>query len=716
MTTTYLGKYIRKRHGGIVPFMAKAIYEAVKKAVNACGGDDYQTVWKITADVVNAMNEEFTARTLDCPDEDLWKFVHTVEEIQDLVCTVLIKRGHDQTALAYVKYRLNHAQVREGKAFVKQSIEKISSYVGNVDPNIKNNANMGFGVQGLNNLMSESMIEHFWLSLFPESVKAAHDRGDFYIHDRGHLGSYCNGWSLEDLLLMGIKGVPGKIASAPAKKLSTALMQIANFLYTLQGESAGAQAVSSFDTYLAPFAKGMHYRDIKGFMQMFLFNMNSPTRVGFQTPFTNITLDLICPKNMANKAVIVGGEYQDSCYGDYQHEMDLINRAFCECMMEGDAEGRLIPFPIPTYNITEETDWDSERLLGPLELACKFGIPYFSNFINSDLDPEDSRSMCCRLKLDNKELRKRGGGLFGSNPLTGSIGVVTLNLPLAAYEAKQDRGVFLAQIAHLIDLASEQLEIKRKWLENFFNDGLYPYSRVYLAAVKERTGAYLTNHFSTIGLVGMHEALLNLGIEGGITSTEGHAFAKETLEFMRENIQARQVATGNLYNLEATPAESTCFKLAEKSLKVAPGIITAGETTPYFTNSSHLPVGHTDDLYVAVMHQDELQVQYTGGTVFHAYLGEQIEDPKTAGLLLKKMFTETRLPYASLTPTFSICPDHGYIKGMHFTCPQCSRVTEVWSRVTGFLRPVSDYNNGKQQEFRDRVVYRPVFNPMKLAS
>jgi len=514
---------------------------------------------------------------------------------------------------------------------------------------------------------------------------------------------------------MGIKGVPGKVASNPAKHLDTALMQIVNFLYTLQGESAGAQAISNFDTLLTPLARGLSYGEIKRAMQMFVFNMNVPTRCGFQTPFTNITLDIFVPNNMKHEAVIVGGKYLESCYGDYQEEMDLINKAFAEVMMEGDAEGRLLSFPIPTYNVSKDWDWADKRLKWPAQMAAKFGIPYFSNFINSTMKPEDSRSMCCRLRLDNTELLERGGGLFGSNPLTGSIGVVTLNLPLAAYEAKGNRAKFLTRISELILLAKEQLETKRKMLEGFFEQGLYPYSRIYLSAVKERTGSYLTNHFSTVGLVGMHEALQNLGFNEGITSSEGHAFAVEVLAFMRENIQAAQVSTGNLYNLEATPAESTCYRLALKSLKVAPDIITSGDVDPYFTNSSQLPVGFTEDLFVALSHQDQLQTQYTGGTVLHGYLGEQIEDWHTVLNLLRKIFTEFKLPYFSFTPTFSICSEHGYLPGAQFTCPHCQNKTEVWTRVTGFLRPVDAFNPGKAQEYKDRQTYLPVIEIPALA-
>lgn len=703
----YEGLYVRKRNGGIVPFDGKKIFDAIKKAVVACGGDNFERVAILTANVVRAMNEEYHARVQGLAPDAGIKQVHSIEEIQDLVVKALIKGGHDQVGLAYVKHRLKRAELREGKALIKASVENISAYVGDVDWQVKENANMGYSVQGLNIHIAEEAIKSFWLHQYRDEVRNAHVRGDMHIHDLGFLGNYCCGWDLKELLLKGFNGVQYKVAAGPAKHLDTALLQVANFLYTMQGEAAGAQALSNFDTLLAPFVRhdGLTYKQVKRAMQQFIFNMNVPTRVGFQTPFTNITLDLFCPSNMAKEAVVVGGEYLDSCYGDYQEEMDLINRAFCETMMAGDSEGRIFSYPIPTFNVSKDWNWADPRLEWPFAMAAKYGIPYFSNFINSDMSPEDARSMCCRLRLDNTELLKRGGGLFGANPLTGSIGVVTLNLPLAAYEAKGDHTAFLTRIAELIDLAAESLELKRKVLEGYFEQGLYPYSKVYLAGIKERTGAYLTNHFSTIGLVGMHEALMNLGFTEGITSKQGHAFAVNTLRFMRENIQAKQIHTGNLYNLEATPAESTCYRLAKKALKVAPQILVSGEKEPYFTNSSQLPVGYSEDIFEALTLQDDLQTQYTGGTVLHGFLGEQIEDWRVAMMLVKKAFTNFKLPYLSLTPTFSVCSEHGYLAGEHFVCPHCSKETEVWSRVTGFYRPVQAYNPGKQQEYRDRVEF-----------
>jgi len=701
--TEYLGKYIKKRHGGIVPFDDQKIFNAIKRAVVACDGSDFEKVEVLTGKVVEAMNDEFLARTEKMEAREA---LHQVEDIQDLVVKALIKGGHDQVGLAYVKHRLKRAEAREGRALVKASVENISAYVGDVDWQVRENANMGYSVQGLNIHIAEEAIKSFWLHQFSDGVEKAHVRGDFHIHDMGFLGNYCCGWDLKELLLKGFNGVEFKVAAGPAKHFDTALLQLTNFLYTMQGESAGAQAVSNFDTLLAPFIRfdNLGYKEVKRAMQQFIFNMNVPTRVGFQTPFTNITLDLFCPKNMSQEAVVVNGEFQDTCYGDYQNEMDMINKAFCEVMMSGDAEGRIFSYPIPTFNVSKDWDWDAPQLEWPFAMASKYGIPYFSNFINSDMNPEDSRSMCCRLRLDNTELLKRGGGLFGANPLTGSIGVVTLNLPLAAHEAKDWKG-FLTRVAELIDLASESLELKRKILEGYFEQNLYPYSKVYLSGIKQRTGQYLTNHFSTIGLVGMHEALQNLGIDEGVTGKKGIELAEECLEFMRSNIQAKQVATGNLYNLEATPAESTCYRLAKKALKAAPGVICSGDKEPYFTNSSQIPVDHTRDLFEALSLQDGLQTKYTGGTVLHGFLGECIEDWRVAKELVRRSFTMFKLPYFSLTPTFSICPEHGYISGEHFECPTCGTQTEVWSRVTGFYRPVQAYNPGKAEEYKNRQVF-----------
>ncbi|MFH1582400.1 MAG: ribonucleoside triphosphate reductase, partial [bacterium] len=524
-----------------------------------------------------------------------------------------------------------------------------------------------------------------------------------------NLSTYCCGWDLYDLILRGFGGVSGKIESKPPKHFRTALGQLVNFFYTLQGESAGALAISSFDTLLAPFVKydNLDYNRIKQAIQEFLFNMAIPTRVGFQTPFTNITLDITSPSTLANQPVIIGGKPQDETYGDFQEEMNMINQAFYEGMMEGDAKGRPFTFPIPTVNIGKDFDWDS-KVLEPLwEATAKYGINYFSNFINSDMKPEDTRSMCCRLKLDNRELLKRGGGLFGSQPLTGSIGVVTINMPRIGYLSKTKKD-FFDRLEKLMDLAKESLEIKRKALDNFMEKGLYPYSRHYLDGVKKMRGSCWGNHFSTIGLLGMNEALLNF-IEEDTGSARGKKFTIEILDFMRDKLVEYQKETDNLYNLEATPAEGASYRLALKDKEKYPDIITAGsKNIPYYTNSTQLPVNYTDDVFEALKLQDDMQCQYTGGTVLHIFLGEKISNPESAKALVKKIFEKFRLPYITLTPTFSICPVHGYISGEHFDCPQCTikQPCEVYSRIVGYLRPVQQWNNGKREEYDKRKVFK----------
>nr|WP_242034059.1 ribonucleoside triphosphate reductase [Desulfuromonas acetoxidans] len=652
-------EYIRKRDGRLAAFEEGKISEAIKKAVRAVGGQDMTKAEEITRQVVGIL--EIIYKDDRAP---------TVENVQDLVEKQLIESGHAQTAKAYILYRRQHEQLRATKSFMQESIDAIDSYLTQEDWRVKENANMGYSLQGLNNHIASNITSNYWLNkIYPERISAAHKQGDFHIHDLGMLSVYCCGWDLKDLLMQGFTGAYGKVQSGPAKHFRTALGQAVNFFYTLQGEAAGAQAFASFDTLLAPFIRydNLSYEDVRQSIQEFIFNMNVPTRVGFQTPFTNITLDLTPPRNMAHEGVIIGGEMQQEIYGEFQHEMDLFNRAFCEVMMEGDASGRIFTFPIPTYNITADLDWESDRLQSVWEMTAKYGTPYFSNFINSDMDPEDARSMCCRLRLDNRELRRRGGGLFGSNPLTGSTGVVTLNLPRAAYVA-DDKQSFFERISDLMKLAAESLDIKRKQLERFTEEGLYPYSRYYLSAIRERSGRYWDNHFSTIGLIGMNEAAQNL-IGCGIDQPEGAQFAEETLEFMRKQLEAFQEETGQLYNLEATPAEGTSFRLAQRDKTQFPDILTAGTEQPYYTNSTQLPVGTTDDIFEALQHQDGLQTRYTGGTVFHGFLGERLDDWRSARLLVKRIAENFHLPYFTLSPTFTICPVHGYIAGEHFSCP-----------------------------------------------
>jgi ribonucleoside-triphosphate reductase (formate) len=651
--------FIRKRDGRLVPFEEGKITAAICKAVRAVGGSDMDKAAGITSQVAGILGVLYKDGR-----------VPTVENVQDLVEKILIENGHAKVAKAYILYRQQHDSLRKTRQFMQESIEAIDSYLTQEDWRVNENANMGYSLQGLNNHIAANITSNYWLNkIYPATIADAHREGDFHIHDLGMLSVYCCGWDLKDLLLKGFTGAYGKVQSGPAKHFRTALGQAVNFFYTLQGEAAGAQAFASFDTLLAPFIRydGLAYAEVKQSLQEFIFNMNVPTRVGFQTPFTNITLDMTPPKNMANEAVIIGGELMEATYGAFQAEMDLFNRAFCEVMMEGDASGRIFSFPIPTYNIVQGFDWESERFRPIWEMTAKYGIPYFSNFVNSDMDPEDARSMCCRLRLDNRELRRRGGGLFGSNPLTGSIGVVTLNLPRAAYLA-DSKAAFFTRIGELMRLAYESLEIKRKQLERFTEEGLYPYSRFYLGAIRERSGHYWDNHFSTIGLLGMNEACRNL-IGLGIDTPLGQALAKETLQFMRTQLEVFQEQTGHLYNLEATPAEGTSFRLARRDRQHYPEIITAGSEEPYYTNSTQLPVGSTEDIFVALMHQDALQTLYTGGTVFHGFLGERLDDWRSARVLVQRIAENFHLPYFTLSPTFTICPVHGYITGEHFSCP-----------------------------------------------
>jgi len=522
------------------------------------------------------------------------------------------------------------------------------------------------------------------------------------------LSVYCVGWDLSDLLTVGFCGASGKVQSKPAKHFRSTLGQIVNFFYTLQGEAAGAQAFSNFDTLLAPFIRydDLNYSEVKQALQEFLFNVNVPTRVGFQTPFTNITFDLQVPDYYTNSGVIIGGEMQDATYGEFQAEMDMLNRAFLEVMLEGDAKGRVFTFPIPTYNIGKDFDWDNKELEPLWQITAKYGIPYFANFVNSDMQPEDARSMCCRLRIDNRELRSRGGGLFGSSPLTGSIGVVTINLPRIAVQA-QNKQDFFARLEKNMQLAKESLEIKRKLLECLTEDNLYPYTKFYLRHVKDRFDRYWENHFATIGIVGMNEACLNF-LQEDIGQENGHQFAKETLNFMRERLQIFQAETGNIYNLEATPAEGTSYRLARLDKKVFPNIITAGHPDDpegvYYTNSSQLPVQYTDDIFELLDLQDSLQTKYTGGTVQHLYLGERVRDIQNVKNLVRVVCNRYHLPYFSITPTFSVCPRCGYLNGHVDTCPTCQSSCEVYSRVVGYLRPTQQWNKGKQIEFQERTM------------
>ena len=577
------------------------------------------------------------------------------------------------------------------------NINLIDNYLRQIDWKVNENSNMAYSIQGLNNYISSEISKQYWLNkIYPVEIKNAHLNGDIHIHDLNIISVYCVGWDLKDLLTEGFTGVRGKIESAPAKHFRTALGQIVNFMYTMQGEAAGAQAFSNFDTLLAPFISydNLDYGQVKQSVQEFVFNMNVPTRVGFQTPFTNITMDLTVPSYYAEQPVIIGGELQECTYKEFQKEMDMLNKAFFEVMMEGDNSGRVFTFPIPTYNITKDFDWDNENIRGLWEMSAKYGIPYFSNFINSDMSPEDARSMCCRLRIDNRELEYRGGGLFGSNPLTGSVGVVTINLPKIA-EISKTKGEFLERLAQKMKLAKESLEIKRKLLEELTDKDLYPYTKFYLRDIKARFGVYWKNHFSTIGLIGMNEACLNL-LNCDIGSFRGKQLALEVMDFMRAKIVEFQKETGNNYNLEATPGEGTSYRLAKLDK----------EKYPYYTNSTQLPVNYTDDIFEVLDHQDDLQTKYTGGTVVHIYAGERIQSVETMKNLVKKICNNYHLSYFTFSPTFSTCPNHAYVAGEHFTCPECGEQCEVYSRVVGYIRPVQQWNKGKKKEFSDRKEFK----------
>ncbi len=655
-------KYIIKRDGRMVDFDKNKITEAIFKAFKANNDFEKQKADKISEQVVAILNVVYKDGRIP-----------TVENVQDLVETTLINNGYTTIAKSYILYRDQHAKIREVKNLLKDSATLIEDYLRKLDWRIKENSNMSYSLQGLNNHISSIVTSTYWLNkIYTPEIKKAHNDGDFHIHDLGLLSVYCCGWDLKDLLFRGFGGVEGKIESSPPSHLESALGQIVNFFYTLQGEAAGAQAFANFDTLLAPFIRyeNLTYDDVKRAMRRFLFNMNIPTRVGFQTPFTNITMDITVPENMKEEPVVIGGQLQDSSYGEYQKEMYIINRAFAEIMLEGDAKGRIFTFPIPTYNITKDFDWDNKELDPIWEMTAKYGTPYFANFIQSDMKPEDARSMCCRLRLDNRVLRKRGGGLFGSNPLTGSIGVVTINMPRLGYRFKGDRQGFFRELLFLMDLAKESLEIKRKILERMTEEGLYPYSKHYLEKVKLQTGHYWANHFSTIGLVGMNEALINF-MDKDITSLEGKSFAMEILDFMREKLLKYQEETGNFYNLEATPAEGTSYRLAKIDKEKYPDIKTMGTKEPYYTNSTQLPVYYTKDAFEALRHQDDLQTRYTGGTVLHVFIGERLNSIEATKKLVRKIAEQFHLPYYSITPTFSVCPLHGYIAGEHKECPKC---------------------------------------------
>ena len=687
---------IRKRDGRQEAFHKEKITWAIFKAATACGGQDFDRAAQLSEQVVEIVQLKYKDA------------VPEVEDVQDIVEKVLIENGHAQTAKAYILYREKRRGAREINALIGATIEMFGDYLGDRDWHINENANTQKSVNGLNNYVRETFTKQYWLhEIYPAEVRQAHENGEIHLHDLGFFGPYCAGWDLRQLLTDGFGGVYGKVESKPAKHLRAFLGQIVNSTFTTQGETAGAQAWSSFDTYCAPFIRydDMTYEQVRQCLQEFVFNINVPTRVGFQCPFSNLTFDITVPSTLKDQPVIVGGEMKDEAYGDFQKEMDILNKAFCEVMLAGDAMGRVFTFPIPTINITKEFDWSNPVVDDFMRITCKYGIPYFANYINSDLSPEDAVSMCCRLRLDTSELRKRGGGLFGSNPMTGSIGVVTINLPRIGYMSNS-LNEFKARLWRLMQVAKTSLEIKRKIIEAQSERNLYPYSAHYLRNIKQKTDQYWFNHFNTIGIIGMNEALLNF-MDKDLTTPEGQQVAEELMLYMRGILTEIQEETGQYYNLEATPAEGAAYRLAKLDRDKYPEIIAAGTgEVPYYTNSSQLPVGFTDDIFEMLDLQDNLQSLYTGGTVQHLYLGERIDDIEVAKNLIQKIFTQYKMPYISLTPTFSICPEHGYIGGEHFQCPSCGAETEVWSRVVGYLRPVKNFNTGKKQEYMERKKFK----------
>ena len=683
---------VQKRGGKVVDFNLSKISEAITQAFEAQEVQYHPSVidllaLKVTADFEPKIKEGLIA----------------VEDIQDSVESVLVQAGYAEVAKAYILYRKQHEKLRNMKSTILDYKEIVDNYVKINDWRVKENSTVTYSVGGLILSNSGAITANYWLSeVYDEEIANAHRNADIHIHDLSMLTGYCAGWSLKQLIKEGLGGVTGKITSAPAKHLATLCNQMVNFLGIMQNEWAGAQAFSSFDTYLAPFVKAdnLSYDQVKKCIESFIYGVNTPSRWGTQAPFSNITLDWTVPNDLAELNAIVGGKEMDFKYKDCKAEMDLVNRAFIETMIEGDAHGRGFQYPIPTYSITRDFDWsetENNKLL--FEMTSKYGTPYFSNYINSDMEPSDIRSMCCRLRLDLRELRKKSGGFFGSGESTGSVGVVTINMPRIAYLA-EDKEDFFRRLDRMMDISARSLKVKRTVISKLLDEGLYPYTKRYLGT--------FANHFSTIGLVGMNEVGLNVKWIGkDMTAPETQEFTKEVLNHMREKLSDYQEMYGDLYNLEATPAESTAYRLAKHDRKRFPAIKTAteGDETPYYTNSSHLPVSYTDDIFSALDIQDDLQTLYTSGTVFHAFLGEKLPDWKAAASLVRKIAENYKLPYYTLSPTYSVCRNHGYISGEVYECPHCGEATEVYSRITGYYRPVKNWNDGKSQEFKDRVVY-----------
>ena len=689
-----------KRDGKIGDFNIVKISQAITKAFEAQQKQYHPSIIDMLALKTTA---DFEPKIKD-------GYIH-VEDIQDSVEAVLVQAGYADIAKAYILYRRQREKIRNMKSTILDYKEIVNNYVNVNDWRVKENSTVTYSVGGLILSNSGAITANYWLSeIYDDEIANAHRNADIHLHDLSMLTGYCAGWSLKQLILEGLGGIPGKITSAPAKHLSTLCNQMVNFLGIMQNEWAGAQAFSSFDTYLAPFVKtdNLSYREVKKCIQSFIFGVNIPSRWGTQAPFSNITLDWTVPADLANLPAIVGGKEMDFTYGDCKKEMDMVNKAFIEVMIEGDAHGRGFQYPIPTYSITKDYDWsdtENNRLL--FEMTSKYGTPYFSNYVNSDMEPSDVRSMCCRLRLDLRELRRKTGGFFGSGESTGSIGVVTINLPRIAYLSNDERE-FYKRLDHMMDVSARSLKIKRTIITKLLDEGLYPYTKRYLGTFE--------NHFSTIGLIGMNEVGLNAKwLRADLTHEKTQEFAKDVLNHMRERLSDYQEMYNDLYNLEATPAESTTYRFAKHDKKHYPEIITATEdgNTPYYTNSSHLPVGYTEDLFTALDVQDELQTLYTSGTVFHAFLGEKISDWRTTANLVKKIADNYKLPYYSISPTYSVCKDHGYLTGEQFTCPHCGAETEVYSRITGYYRPVKNWNDGKTQEYKERKVYNLDKSDMK---
>ncbi|MDI6884132.1 MAG: ribonucleoside triphosphate reductase [Hadesarchaea archaeon] len=681
-------KKVRKRDGGVVDFDRERITNAIFKAAVEVGGRDRRLAERLTDLVIKVLEEKYAGS------------IPNIEDIQDVVEKVLIEEGHAKTAKAFILYRKQHEELRKIKSTFLEVDRLVDEYTGMRDWRVRENSNMGYSLSGLLFHVATSVVANYTLNkVYPMEVADAHTNGDVHIHDLGMgITGYCAGWSLHQLLLEGFNGIPGKVASKPPAHLDTALLQMVNFVGSLQNEWAGAQAFNSVDCLLSPFVRKdkLSYKQVKQAIQTFVFNLNIASRWGGQTPFTNITLDLTVPKDLANQHVIIGGELGDNTYEDYVEEIEMIDLAFTEVMMEGDMNGRPFTFPIPTYGLTRDFQWDNATSSMLFEMTAKYGLPYFQNFVNSELKPSDVRSMCCRLRLDLRELRRNvTGGLFGSGDSTGSVGVVTINMPRLGYLSKNE-DEFFERLEYMMELAKISLEVKREMVANNMMKGLLPFTKRYLGTLR--------NHFSTIGLVGMNEACLGL-LGCSIATEEGKDFAIKTLRFMLEYIKKIQEETGNLYNLEATPAEGVSYKLAKIDKRKYPNIITAGENAPYYTNSTNLPMNSGLDLISAIKHQECLQTLYTGGTVFHIFLGESLEDGESCKTLVKKVAYNTKLPYFTVTPTYTICPNHGFIPGEYPKCPSCGKDAEVYSRVVGYFRPVQDWNLGKQEEFRQRPKY-----------